>query len=287
MRICWTLTLLLFTHLAFAGDTPRVIGHVIQPGGDWYDEQYKFTVNKGYKLFSDSKLVHTSKSSNDFVRVRFYANGKEERFECEKIDCSEAIDLLSRMPKRVETGNPAVVFLEAAYGVLKDNLSQQNGQARSFSDYARAFSRGEAASLADNLAFLGAEGMELSRVFAALPVGDYLVELCPVGLDAKAVCAEPPVTFGLSWGPGRNTHWKPQEFAPGLYQLNLCNKIGDRTLRSPDSAWVLLLESTRKKDAEREFDGAMALTKDWEPGESAMLMRAYLQHMNMEFNHPL
>jgi hypothetical protein len=287
MKLHLMLALLAVICTSFAEDSTQVIGHVIQPSGVWYDKRYAYRVGKGYEIFSDSALVRRSQDADDYVRIRFYADGHEHRFDCQKINCSEPLDLLSQVPKSVDNSSPVVAFLRAVYGVVEENLPHNAGQARSLSGYARTFSpRGNADVLSDNLVLLSSEGIDLTPVVEKLPRGDYLLELCPIGQDTKALCEDPPVAFAFSWVPGRNTSWKPpRDFKLGLYQLNLCQKIGDRTLRSGDSAWVLLVDPTQHDKARKEYDDAVALTRSWSRSESEMLLRAYIQHMNLALNH--
>jgi len=235
-----------------------------------------------YIVYEDSELVRKDPLSNqDYIRIRSFASpDKPQSFECEhSLQCTVPLDL-----SRFRGENNAGGFLEAIRILV-------SGHQDAYQHYARALSRNASVGkgLEDGVARIGPDGIDFRSVFRGVPSGTYLLELCVVGENGTHDCGPKPDAVAFSWKPGEISLWKKHGMVSGLYQLNVCEEIDGRILRSPEPVFVILTTTERYDKLQAEFDKAAEQARAWaaaDPPDPAALsvLRAYMHYLNFYEN---
>jgi hypothetical protein len=274
--------LLLCLLVGAKAEASREIGYVIDAHGAWYDSHQQ-RITPMYLVYEDSQLVRkNSPSTEDYIRIRSFATGKAESFECkEPLKCNGPLDLSGLFAVRESTAGG---FLEAIRILV-------SGHREAYQHYARALSRNISVGkgLEDGVARVGPDGLDLENIFRGVPLGTYLLELCVVNGNGDHNCGPKPEALPFFWKPGENPLWKKHAVAPGLYQLNVCEDVEGRILRSPESVFVIAAKAEKYDKLRSEFDRAADQARAWARADppdpaAASVLRAYMHYLSLYEN---
>jgi hypothetical protein len=160
------------------------------------------------------------------------------------MDCRDSLDILGHLPKKKKR-TALGQFLQAAEEVWHENTPGGGGHVHTISAYARTLSRGPTdIPISDAIVPLRDGRAEFSAVFAGVREGTYLVDLFAVDPTGKAACLDVPTPQELHWKWDQRTMLTPNSIRAGVYELFLCQRLGERVLRR-ESAIVLVANGKR------------------------------------------
>ncbi len=256
------------------------IGHVITVEGRWVDQLCRCKVEVGHAIWNETKIVRqTSSAPVSRLTVRLAATGIAEAFDCgTNTDCARPLDVLARVPKN-EPPNQIATFLRAALSVLAENLPSTRG--RTISGYARTLSRGpQGASLTDAIVPLRNGKVNLSAAFAGATAGIYLVEFCPVGRMGASSCPDVPVSTDFHWRGDGEEALSSQELQPGVYELFICRRQGQRVFRGESAFLLTAVDEQTARVMRGRYQQFVHLMDRWNDAEASMLRHAYMRYLS-------
>src|SRR5215472_15783195 len=172
------LSLLGFESTLCAGESAA--GYVMKLEGSWRDASCRCKVDPGFKVLPSSTIVAQAPlRPENFVRIRFASDAKEETFDCRQNTCAAPINMSSAISRHTEP-NALGELLRAAMDVVRENLLPGGDHSRTLSDFARSFSRGSNPFLSDAVVASDSNAVDVSSVFVKIPPASYAVEWCPI-----------------------------------------------------------------------------------------------------------
>jgi hypothetical protein len=147
-------------------------------------------------------------------------------------------------------------------------------------EFSRHGSRG-VEPLPDAVVQLRSAKAEFGPLFKGRDKGTYYVRLRPAGGEAQTQNWIGP--FALNWKPGARGLVASRDIRPGLYEVDLTDAEGYRSLADDDYTWVLVARGREYRKALSSLGQAQALTRKWGKavsGDTSMsFLRAYLKHL--------
>jgi hypothetical protein len=200
------------------------------------------------------------------------------------LDCREPLDVLGRLPK--DGRSQLATYLQAAYEAVKEAVSADGQPTRTLSGYARAYSKGiSELRLTEAIVFPAeSRGLDLSEAVGPTHGTIYQLDWCQVGSTGEPSCVDAPDPTPTRVTAGQRTFWTPRILHPGLYEIFVCDFRQGRVVRGT-SAFVLVAPNPNAASKMRkQYETFASLMSGWDPYEKSMLLRAYMQYLNLTTN---
>ena len=291
MKIWFFLALALLQSAAAQQTT--IIGHVIASDGVWCDTTYsnckepdtKNIVGTMYPVRSQARLVRMgSLTGHEWLRIRSYFTGSVVVFDCsDAVDCKESLDLQRLYPDEGKPEQPSI--LAALLQVLRHLASTEP---MVYERYRQGILRAEYkhGNIKDSVERLDARGLQLDQALDSLDAGDYALELCAIDRKASVRCPDDPQSQKYHWNRDHPKALLVHNLQPGLYRLYLCEKTSSGFIRTDNYASLLAVRPTRYIEMKQEFEGVVAVMKDWADQDVTIgnMSRMYLHEMAFRTN---
>lgn len=288
-KVCLILGYLLAALSACAqgvpGSAAEEIGHVTAVHGAWFDAACNCRVGQGYLVLRSSSIQHHGPPlGGEWVRIRIWSDANQEKtFPCPDESCQKPLDILGAV--RTTAPNTMMNYLLAAFSVLKQSVLSSPSPSNSLTNYVTTMSRGLTSKpLQDQVLVLSQDGpINVSEVFRVQGSKPVLVDWCPIEPDGSARCSEAPDPVTVPYLNGQLLLRDPA-LKPGFYQFHL-TESENGSADSPQTVFVFLCHSMEEGDKVRhQYSEFSSLIKSWPDSERTMVLRAYLEHLNLTMN---
>lgn len=224
---------------------PQVVGFVIaSEGGDWFkngDKSQKLAYNT--PLLAGDEVAPLAADQDAVLHVCLF-DGKPHTIEHKKAAPHEK--------HRLAAVEPSGLFKKLGRAV----------GSRYRPVAAETLSRGGSGVLADAPAKLGAEGLDLSQVFAPKFAGKYALAFVRIDCDERPLAGE-PIEAEFEWDSDNPRSLSGTAIEPGLYRMDM-TEVGQEGEKLPASVIVLVCGGADHDAVNESFQAAVALTESWD-----------------------
>ncbi|HEV2860958.1 MAG TPA: hypothetical protein VGX48_08135 [Pyrinomonadaceae bacterium] len=254
-----------------AASAQQAAGVVIDVEGRWILGGTR-DISRGQKVPAGGSISVVSPTRYDYIIIANLNGDVMASRRCGNLsECDQPLNLPS--PPRVR---PSVFGV-----ILETGMRLLLGEPDRFS---RHGTRGGLSPVPDGVAQLGPGGLELGPLFEGRDKGTYYVRLRPAGGSARRGTRDWVGPLSLNWSPGGRGLITSRDLRPGLYEVDVTDAEGARSLAEDDYAWVLVARGPAYRRALTSFGQAKALRQRWgkqvSPEAGISFLRAYLKHLS-------
>jgi len=247
----------------------QVAGKVQGLRGEWFVGENKLSL--GVEINTGSLIRRESSSKQDYIVITDLGGNRFVSRQCNVAEtCSQF-----KLPPAPRATIYNYIF-DAVTKLLRGEPSR----------YSVHLSRGDEDVLSDAVVFTDGSTIDFSRVFKKAKTGLYNFQYRSITRGKKSATGKWSEPIAFDWTPTKPAKISIPNLQPGLYELNLLEKMGEDFKTTGTSAWILASETVAYKKNAASFEEAIALTTKWsgdvDSNQVRSFLHAYLDYLSAQ-----